>query len=120
MNEREEKLLMSRPVRNEAVSVKEIDNDELEITIHRKKTKLVILLSKLFKLPETRKIILDKIGACVWTLCDGNKTVNDIIKIFSKKYSLGKEKAEKSLLVYLEQLTRRGLIAIAAPEQEKI
>jgi len=107
---------MLRPIRNEAVSVRTVDNNELEITIYRKKTKLVVLFSKVFKLPETRKIILDKIGACVWTLCDGNKTVNDIIKVFSKKYSLGKEKAEKSLLVYLEQLVRRGLIAIAAPK----
>ena len=117
---KKERLLMSRPIRNEAVSVKKIDNDELEITIHRRKTKSVLLLSKLFKLPETRKIILDKIGACVWTLCDGSKTVNDIIKVFSKKYSLNKEKAERSLLVYLDQLIRRGLIAIAAPKQEKI
>ena len=107
---------MSRPVRNEAVSVKKNDNDELEITIHRRKTRSVVFLSKLFKLPETRKIILDKIGACVWTLCDGSKTVNDIIKVFSKKYSLNKEKAERSLLVYLEQLARKGLIAVAAPK----
>ena len=107
---------MSRPIRNEAVSVKKNDNDELEITIHRKKTISVAFLSKLFKLPETRKIILDKIGACVWTLCDGSKTVNDIIKVFSRKYSLGREKAERSLLVYLEQLVRRGLIAMAAPK----
>jgi len=113
---KKERLLMSRPIRNEAVSVRTVDNDELEITVYRKKTKLVILLSKLFRLPETRKIILDKIGACVWTLCDGSKTVNDIIKVFSKKYSLGREKAERSLLVYLEQLVRRGLIAIAAPK----
>ena len=113
---KKERLLMSRPIRNEAVGIKKIDNDELEITMYREKTKLVILLSKLFKLPETRKVILDKIGACVWTLCDGNKTVNDIIKVFSKKYSLGREKAERSLLVYLEQLVRRGLIVIAAPK----
>ncbi len=107
---------MSRPIRNEAVSVRTVDNDELEITVYRKKTKSVILLSKLFRLPVTRKIILDKIGAYVWTLCDGNKTVNDTIEIFSKKYSLGREKAEKSLLIYLRQLTHRGLIAIAAPK----
>ena len=113
---KKERLLMSRPIRNEAVSVRTVDNNELEITIYRKKTKLVVLFSKVFKLPETRKIILDKIGACVWTLCDGNKTVNDIIKVFSKKYSLDREKAERSLLVYLEQLIRRGLIAIAAPK----
>jgi len=113
---KKERLLMSRPIRNEAVSVRTVDNDELEITVYRKKTKLVVLLSKVFRLPETRRIILDKIGACVWTLCDGSKTVNDIIKVFSKKYSLGREKAERSLLVYLEQLLRRGLIAIAAPK----
>ncbi|MCK4402074.1 PqqD family protein [bacterium] len=107
---------MSRPVRNEAVSVKKSDNGELEIIIHRKKTRLVVFLSKLFKLPETRRIILDKIGACVWILCDGRKTVNDITKVFSGKYSLGREKAERSLLVYLEQLVRRGLIAMAAPK----
>ncbi len=88
--------------------------------MYRKKTKSVILLSKLFRLPETRKIILDKIGAYVWTLCDGNKTVNDTIKVFSKKYNLGREKAERALLVYLGQLVRRGLIAIAVPKQEKI
>ena len=107
---------MSRPIRNEAVSVRTVDNDELEITIYRKKTKSVVLLSKLFRLPVTRRIILDKIGAYVWTLCDGNKTINDTIKIFSKKYSLGREKAEKLLLIYLRQLTHRGLIAIAAPK----
>ena len=113
---KKERLLMSRPIRNEAVGVKTVDNDDLEITVYRKKAKLVTLLSKVFKLPETRKIILDKIGACVWTLCDGSKTVNDIIKVFSKKYGLGREKAERSLLVYSRQLTYRGLIVIAMPK----
>ena len=113
---KKERLLMSRPVRNEAVSVIQGDNGELELTVYRKKTRLVVLLSKLFRLQETRKIILDRIGTYVWTLCDGSKTVNDIIKVFSKKHSLGREKAERSLLIYLEQLVRRGLIAIAAPK----
>jgi len=113
---KKERLLMSRPIRNEAVSVRTVDNDELEITVYRKKTKSVVLLSKLFRLPVTRKIVLDKIGAYVWTLCDGNDTISDIIKIFSEKYSLDRKKSERYLLIYLRQLTHRGLIAIAAPK----
>ena len=113
---KKEGLLMSRPVRNEAVGVRTVDNDELELTIYRKKTKLVILLSKLFKLQETRKIVLDKTGACIWRLCDGSKSISDIVELFSKKYSLHRERVERSLLVYLEQLVRRGLIAVIAPK----
>jgi hypothetical protein len=64
-----------------------------------------------------KKIDLDKIGTTVWEACDGQNTVEDIAKILHEKYNMVMDEAETSLTVYFEQLAKRGLVVLRAPEE---
>jgi len=59
-----------------------------------------------------KRIDLDKIGATVWEMCDGENTVEDIAQTLREEYNMMMSEAEKSLSIYLEQLTKKGLIVI--------
>jgi hypothetical protein len=64
-----------------------------------------------------KKIDLDKIGTTVWEACDGQNTVEDIARILREKYNMVMKEAETSLIVYLEQLAKRGFVVLPAPEE---
>jgi hypothetical protein len=64
-----------------------------------------------------KRIELDKIGATVWEMCDGENTVEDIAQALYREYNLMTGEAEKSLSIYLEQLVEKGLIVLPAFEE---
>lgn len=43
-------------------------------------------------------IILNNTATFVWKLCNGKKTVNELILSFSKKYSIDKKRATEDVL----------------------
>ena len=112
-----EDSLASLPVRNEALYTRRTDAGEVEITIPRRKAWYVGLLSKVFYVPKSRKIVLDELGTFVWERCDGETTVRDLIGSFAQRYKLGRREAEVSLTEYLKTLAKRGLIGIAVPRR---
>ena len=57
-----------------------------------------------------KKIVLDNIGSYVWELCNGKNSVNDIISGLMEKYKLRRIEAEKSLILFLQMLSRKTLI----------
>lgn len=63
-----------------------------------------------------KRIDLDKVGATVWEMCDGENTVEDIARTLHEKYDMLSE-VEKSLSIYLEQLVKKGLVVLLAPEE---
>ena len=66
-----------------------------------------------------KKIDLDKIGTTVWDACDGKNTVEDIAQILNEKYNMVMSEAERSLSVYFEQLVKKGLVVLLAPEETR-
>lgn len=69
--------------------------------------------------PEERVISLDKVGSIVWELCDGERTIGDIVNCLVEKYKILPEEAEISLNAYFNQLSRRGLVGFIMPEELK-
>jgi uncharacterized membrane protein len=106
-----EGILKSRPLRNPTLKVSEKDG-EIYITLKRKKVWWVSILSKIFFMPDEKTIVLDKIGSEIWNLCDGEKRVCDIISYMVKVHKLSYVEAETSLLEYLKQLVKRGIIGL--------
>ncbi len=72
---------------------------------------LARLMSWLVSRPLYRQVELDEIGGLVWQLCDGAHTVGDIANALQQRYQLSRREAIASLIQFLEQLHRRGLIA---------
>ena len=100
-------------MRNQAIKVTRDDAGVVCIAIPRKQTWWVNALAKVFYVPEEKKISLDEVGSYVWDLCDGKNDVRTIIKLFAKKYKLNRKEAELSMLTYLRQLAKKGLIGLA-------
>lgn len=117
-----EQSLASVPLRNQAVEVERTDAGELRLVVALRATWWAKLLSGIFYIPKKRRFVLDEIGGFVWELCDGKRNVRDIIQALAARYKLHRKEAEVSVVAYLRQLARRGLIGIAvlkSPEEPK-
>lgn len=73
------------------------------------------LLEKYSKKEEsiTKKLELDAMGSEVWTLIDGTREVRDIILFFAKSHGISNHEAELSVSLFLRELGKRKIIAIA-------
>ncbi len=115
-------FLRIRPVRNEYVNWKKDDEGVVEISIPLEQPipgdkVMGKIMSKLIpESPKEKKIKLDKIGSKVWELCDGKRTVKEIIDALNREYKMMPIEAEASLRVYFGQLAKRGLIGMLPPE----
>ncbi len=82
------------------------------------------LLSKVFYVPQERKITLDEVGTQVWQMCDGRTTVAQMIESLGKTYTLDRKEAEVSLLSYLKTLGQKRFVGFlvdgeAKPEKQR-
>ena len=105
-----EETLKARPIRNAAVKEKKWDDEETFLVIPRKNARWVRILSKIFYIPEEKKVYLDEIGAWVWQRCDGKTSVNKMIEGLSQEFKVDKKDAQTSLLKYLKKLGEKRLI----------
>ena len=115
-----EQSLTAVPVRNQAVRWEhDEDLDETLIVIPRGDAFWIRALSKIFYVPDSRRVTLDELGSHVWRRCDGETTVRDLIKEFADRFKLSRKEAELSLITFLKQMARRRLIGLAVPDQDK-
>lgn len=101
------------PVRNAAIEEERTDDGELRLVIPLRAPRWAWPLSRLLYVPKARRVVLDEIGGYVWSLCDGQRSVREIIQALSQRYKLHRKEAEVSVVAYLRQLARRGLVGIA-------
>jgi hypothetical protein len=109
------------PTRNPAASwSRDDDSGIVVITMPRPPLQgWRMALAKLIGEPPGKRIELsDEIGATVWELCDGARTIRDICRTVSAKYKLGDRQTEVSVLEFLNMLRSRRLIGI--PQQEQV
>ena len=108
-----EQSLASIPVRNQAIEAEETEDGEIRLVIPLRQTWWARLLARAFYVPRTRRVALDEVGSFVWRLCDGNHNVRQIIQALCQRYRLHRKEAEVSVVAYLRQLARKGIIGIA-------
>lgn len=112
-----EEVLLSRPVRNQALETEPTEDGGLRIIIERRREWWVKALSVLLPIPKRRPVELDPLGREVWELCDGEHTLRQMVKEFEERHKLSRAEAEWSLRTYLRDLAKRGLVAIAVPKR---
>lgn len=105
-----EALLRLRPVRNGAIEWQENDQGEAELTIPYRKDRWARVVAFLVHLPEARKVQLDEVGTYVWRLCDGEHTVDAIVRAMIKEYMMSRAEVEASVARYLQMLAERRFI----------
>ena len=119
-NHTRHKALECVPVKNPQVSEEEQENGELRLQYQvRVRPWFHGVVKKITKSSSTvinRTLQLDILGASVWQMIDGKKSVRKIIDEFQKVHQLDRKEAEISVTTFLKQLGERGLIAMREVE----
>jgi hypothetical protein len=109
-----ERALSCKPVKNIQVTETRLEAGTMMLTYPVGTRPWVAALIRRFsgalQKPVTKKLELDTLGSAVWNLLDGNRTVKQVIREFSKTYQLHSAEAEMSVTQFLRQLGKRGLI----------
>lgn len=59
-----------------------------------------------------KKLQLDEMGTFVWGLLDGNRTVRQVIEVFSRTHRLHSKEAEVAVVQFIRELGHRGLVGL--------
>jgi len=105
-------------VRNSIIKWELDQNDEASLVIPQKGKLWVRIVSRIFMLPDKRVVALDEVGSFVWMQCDGNNSIDMIVRQLRNKYNLTRKEAETSLLMYMRQLGKRGFVGFAVPKEQ--
>jgi hypothetical protein len=104
------------PIRNPHVVETRLDTGEVLLAYPETlKPWFVTILQKIKKNPgiqRMRKLQLDILGSGVWDLVDGQSTVLEIIDLFAGCHQLYHKEAEISVVQFLRELGRRGIIGM--------
>jgi len=57
--------------------------------------------------------VLNEIGACIWSLSDGTRTVKEIAEAICVAYDIDLATAEADTKIFLEELLKRNVIRLA-------
>ncbi|MFX0013146.1 MAG: PqqD family protein [Promethearchaeota archaeon] len=113
----EDEFLKLRPIISPYVSQKKKTADDLLLELDLREFKKRSIIRRFLPTPDTKKILLDKLGMDVFLLCDGKRKVIDIIEIFQEKYRLTSTETKISIKKYLMSLTERHLVGFIIPEK---
>lgn len=108
-------MLNMKPIRNPMIEWDKNIEGEVIIYVEKAPPKIIKKIA-MTKKAAYKRIVLDSIGSLVWELCDGNHTVNDIVKALMEKYKLRRLEAERSLFTFLKMLAQRKLIGLLPPK----
>jgi hypothetical protein len=110
------------PVRNDRIGweVREPKPEALDaspvvvLKVPRRQDGYWRILNRMFDGPAYREVVLDELGTDVWLQCDGENSVEALIRFLAKKHKLERREVELSLTTYLTTLARRGYVGLKA------
>lgn len=111
------RMLAAIPRRNAAAEViKEAGSVRIAVQ-SRPPWWLVGPLRWLLPVRRARVVRLDRVGGWVWGLCDGERTVEQVVEAFADRYNLTFHEARVAVTGYLRQLVQRGALAVEMPPE---
>lgn len=109
--------LRVRPIRNPDLKWELNEEGKVVVVLPRRNDLKGKLLTFFFPIPESRPVVLDEVGSFVWQRCDGQHSMNQLVKGLCAEYKLNPREIQVSLAEYMRMLGRRGMIAVAVPEE---
>jgi hypothetical protein len=58
--------------------------------------------------------VTNEVGSFIWNSLDGKHTLEHVLLLLQKEYEVSRERAEKDLLDFIDELVRKGLVRIDA------
>lgn len=113
-------MLRARVLRNCAAVRDDTGSRGLSLRIPRKRPSwLIPPVSWVVTVRDYSPVTLDALGTEVWTLCDGRRTVEDLIDAFAAKHGLSFHEARVAVTQYLKVLIQRGVLAVELADASK-
>ncbi len=110
-------MLAARPVKNAAACVADTSGEAVTIQIKREKPwYMVPPISWIVPMCSERELVLDRMGARIWRLCDGERTIEDVVDVFAERHALTFHEARAAVTGYVKGLIQRGAMAIVVRE----
>ena len=106
-------LLALRPVRSPDIGWELKEGDEApgaKLTVPRREDRIGQLLSRIFQIPATKTIELDEVNSQIWARCDGETSVDQLIKYTCTTYKLNRRQGEVGVVTLMKMLAQRRLI----------
>lgn len=106
----------ARPIRNPAIRFEPSDDGGVTLLVPvAQRGFLGRTIGKV--VPDDKQVELEPVGAFVWNLCDGKRSVQGIAEALQREYKITKVEAEASLLAFLETLLKRKYLALEMPKK---
>ncbi len=61
---------------------------------------------------------LNRVGARLWVLADGSKSISDLAGRITQEFEISQEQAEKDIIELAEQLEKEGLVTVSETPQD--
>jgi hypothetical protein len=106
-------------VRNQGVTAEAIEGGGLRVIAPRREAWWVRLLNVVVPIPRERIFELDEVGKELWDLCDGEHTLEAMIRSIMDRHRLTRAEADWSLRTYLRDLGKRGLVGFVVEKAEE-
>ena len=103
-------LLKKKPLLNGHVSTGNNSENQKVIIIPREKR--VGMFNSFLNDAPPKQLVLDEVGYYVFDLIDGKRTINDIVKEFSRDYQLHAVEAQTSVIKFLSMLKQRDVLVL--------
>jgi len=107
--------LRSVPMLNEAVRVEREAADKVLLTVSLEHHGWSRWLRRLLPLSMCRRLELDRLGAEVLSLCDGQHTVEEIIDRHRERWQLSFFEARGMVFSFLRRLMRHDFVVLVTP-----
>lgn len=110
-----EQTLAARPMHLVEAQVMPREDGGISLKVTLKQMRFGWLL----KMPQgaSKTFELDEMGRLVWENCNGNTSVQQIIRKLAQRYKLNLREAQVATINFLNMLTRKGLIGMAIPKK---
>lgn len=106
-------LLESVPQRNLHVEVRPLESGGAMVRVPiRRPGWMVPPLSWAIRFRTHRMIELDSLGTAVLYLCDGRRTVEEVIESFARDHKLSFRESQVAVSTFLRQLLQRGIVVL--------
>jgi hypothetical protein len=112
-----DEFLKTKPVRNPSLEWKADDQGKTLVILPPKERRKTGRLSNLLGVPEQKKFSIDEIGSIVWSMCDGEHNIKNIVEALNQRFKLNREEAETGLQTYMKQLSKKGLVGFILPNE---
>jgi len=113
------RMLSARLVHNSAARVEQVSDDRVKVYVKTVRPRfLVPPLSWILPVRRERGAELDRLGTEVWNLCDGSRTVEEVIDEFAAAHGLTFHESRAAITAYAKMLVARGALAIVIQREE--